>query len=75
MLSLPYVSSYPDLFSNVSNLPVARPLLMSTFFGLVNEVDSQNKSRQSDFCTGQVLGDAMWLGAVVYYCCYGDDNY
>ena len=28
--------------------PVARPLLMYTFFGYVKEVDSHNKPRQSD---------------------------
>ena len=48
MLGIPYLSKYPDQFSNVSIRPVARPLLMSKCFGSVNEVDSHNKSRQSD---------------------------
>ena len=47
-LGIPYLSNYPDQFSNVSIRPVARPLLMSKFFGLVNEVDSHNKSLQLD---------------------------
>ena len=45
-LGIPYLSTYPDQFSNVSIFPVARALLMSKFFGSVYEVDSHNKSRQ-----------------------------
>ena len=47
-LGIPYLSNYLDQFSNLSILPVACPLLVSKFSGLVNGVDSQNKSRQSD---------------------------
>ena len=47
-LGIPYLLKYPEQFSNVSILPVARPHLMSIFFGLVNELDSHNKSLQSD---------------------------
>ena len=39
-LGIPYLYKYPDQFSNVSILPVARPLLMSKLFGLINEMDS-----------------------------------
>ena len=45
---LPYFFNYPDQFSNVSVLPVARPLVVYKFFGSVNEVGSHNKSRQSE---------------------------
>ena len=41
-LGIPYLLKYPDQFSNVSIRPVARPLLMSKFFGSVNELDSHN---------------------------------
>ena len=47
-LGIPYLSKYPDKFSNVSILPVACPHLISKFIGSVNELDSQNKSWQSD---------------------------
>ena len=42
-----YLYKYPDQFANVSICPVARPLVMSKK-SAVNEVDSHNKSRQSD---------------------------
>ena len=44
---IPYLSKYPDQFTNVSIRPVARPVVMSKKIAL-NEVDSHNKSRQSD---------------------------
>ena len=47
-LGIPHLLKYPDQFSNVSIRPVSHPLLVSKFFGSVNEVDSHNKSRQSD---------------------------
>ena len=47
-LGITYLLKYPDQFSNVSISPVALPLLMSKFYGSVNEVDSHNKLRQSD---------------------------
>ena len=48
MLGISYLSKYPDQCSNVSIGLVSRQLLMSKFFGLVNEVDLHNNSRQSD---------------------------
>ena len=46
-LGIPYLSKYPDQFYNVSIRPVACPLLISKCFGSVNEVESDNKYRQS----------------------------
>ena len=45
---LPYLSKYPDKFTNVSIRPVAIHLVMSKLFSAVNEVDSHNKLRQFD---------------------------
>ena len=45
---IPYLSKYPDQFTNVAIHPVARPLVMSKKYSAVNEVESHNKSRQSD---------------------------
>ena len=47
-LDIPYLSKYPGQFSNVSVCPVSHTLLVSKFFGSVNEVDSHKKSRHSD---------------------------
>ena len=55
-LGIPYLSKYLDQFSNVSILPVACPLLMSKFVGLVNEVESHNKSRHLYFTL-----DKFWV--------------
>ena len=44
---IPYLSKYPDQFTNVDIRPVACPLVMSKK-SAVNEVDFHNKSRQSD---------------------------
>ena len=55
MLDIPNLLTFPDQFSNVSICPVARPHIMSKFFGLVNEVESHNKSRQSD-----IVMDKFW---------------
>ena len=46
MLGIIYLLKYTDQFSNVSIRPVSRPLLVSKFFGSVNEVGSHNKSHQ-----------------------------
>ena len=45
---IPYLSYYPDQFTNVYIRPVARLLVMSKIISDMNEVDSHNKSRQSD---------------------------
>ena len=44
---IPCLYNYPDQFTNVAIRPVDRPLVMSKKY-VVNEVDSHNKSRQSD---------------------------
>ena len=45
---LPYLSNYPGHISNVAICSVVCILVMYNFFGSVNEVYSQNKSRHSD---------------------------
>ena len=55
-LGIPYLSKYPDQFSNVSVSPVACTLIMSKFFGLVNKVESHNKSRNPD-----IVLDKLWV--------------
>ena len=44
MLGIPYLLNYPEQFYNDSILSLARPLLMSKFFGSVNDVELHNKS-------------------------------
>ena len=53
---LPYLSKYPDQFTNVSILLVDYPIVMSKFFGAVNEFDSHNISRQSELAL-----DKLWV--------------
>ena len=53
---IPYLSKYPDQFTNVSIFPVARPLVMSKCFSAVNEVDSHKNSRQYDLAL-----DKFWV--------------
>ena len=40
---IPFLSKYPDQFSNVAIHPVARPIVMYKFFEPVNEVEPHNK--------------------------------
>ena len=59
---LPYLTKYPDQFNNVSLRPVALPLVMSKFFSTVNEVKSQNKSRQYDLALEKFLvTHCIWM--------------
>ena len=61
-LCIPYLSEYPEKFNNVSIHPVSCPLLMSKFFGAVNEVDSHNKFRQSDIAMEKfMVTQCGWL--------------
>ena len=46
---IPYLSNYHGPFYNVSICPVASPVVMYKFFGYVNDVESHNRSRQSNF--------------------------
>ena len=45
---LTYLSKYTDQFNNVAILPVSRPLVVSKFFGSVNEAESHNRSKKHD---------------------------
>ena len=44
-----YLSKYSEQFANFSILPVVCTLITSNLFGFVNEVDSHNKFRESNF--------------------------
>ena len=59
---IPYLSKYPDQFTNVSIRPVARPVVMSNLFSAVNEVDSHKKSRQYDLALEKwLVTQCGWL--------------
>ena len=59
---IPCSSKYPDQFANVYILPVSHLLVVSKFFGSVNEVDPFNKSRQSDLVLGKCwVTQCGWL--------------
>ena len=59
---LPYLSKYPDQFTNVAIQSDACLLVMSKFFGAVNEVDSHNKSRYYDLEMEKLwVTQCVWL--------------
>ena len=59
---LQYLSKYPEQFTNVSIRPVALPLVMSKFFGAVNEVESHKKPRHSDLAPEKLyVTQCGWL--------------
>ena len=44
----PYLSSFPDIYSNVSVRPVVCPHLLGSYFNACNEIENHNRMRQSD---------------------------
>ena len=44
----PYLSRFPDIYSNVSVSPIVRPYLLGRYFNACNAIDSHNRMRQSD---------------------------
>ena len=44
----PYLSRFPDIYSNVSVRPVVRPHLLGRYFNACNAIDNHNRMRQSD---------------------------
>ena len=44
----PYLSRFPDIYSNVSVCPVVRPHLLGRYFNACNAIDNHNRMRQSD---------------------------
>ena len=59
---IPFLSKYPDQFTNVAIHPVAHPLVMSKTFSAVNEFDFHHRSRHSDLAL-----DKGWLLNVLGY--------
>ena len=83
-----YLYKYPDQFTNVAIRPVACTLVVSIPPPSVNEVDSHNKSRQSDLSPGKwwvTQYGWLWLyktvamGTTITNCwnlfCYGVKRY
>ena len=44
----PYLSRFPDIYSNVSVCPVVHPHLLGMYFNACNEIYNHNRMRQSD---------------------------
>ena len=44
----PYLSRFPDIYSNVSVRPVVRPHLLGRYFNACNAIENHNRMRQSD---------------------------
>ena len=83
-LGITNLSKYPDQFSNVLIRPVAFPLFMYKFLGLVMKVDSHNRYLNTDIvleklwvtqCGWLRLCTNIYMGIVITNCwimfCYG----
>ena len=44
----PYLSSFPDIYSNVSVCPVCRPHFICMYFNAFNAIENHNSMQQSD---------------------------
>ena len=44
----PYLSRFPDIYSNVSVCPVFCPHLLGRYFNACNEIDNHNRTHQYD---------------------------
>ena len=41
----PYLSRFPEIYSNVSVCPVVSPYLLGRYFNACNAIDNQNRMR------------------------------
>ena len=44
----PYLSSFPNIYFNVSVRPIVRPRLLGRYFNAYNTIDNHNSTQQSD---------------------------
>ena len=58
----PYLSFFPNMYSNVSVRPVVRPHLLGSYFNVCNTIDSNNRMQQSD-----LLLDKYWVTQSGYF--------
>ena len=58
----PYLSSFPDIYSNVSVRPVVCPHLLGRYFNAYNAIDNGNRMRQSD-----LLLEKYWVTQSCYF--------
>ena len=58
----PYLSRFPDIYSNVSVRLVVRPHLLVRYFNACNSIDHHNRMRQSDLSL-----DKYWVTQSGYF--------
>ena len=58
----PYLSLFPDIYSNVSVLPVVCPHLLGRYFNACNAIYNHNRMRQYD-----LLLDKYWVTQSGYF--------
>ena len=58
----PYLSRFPDIYSNVYVRPVVRPHLIGRYFNACNAIDNHNRRWQSDLSL-----DKYWVTKSVYF--------
>ena len=59
----PYLSRFPDIYSNVSVHPVVRPHLLGRYFNAFNAIDNHNRMQQSDLSL-----EKYWVTQSGYFC-------
>ena len=57
-----YLSRFPDIYSNISILPVVRTHLLGRYFNACNTIDNQNRIRKSDIAL-----DKYWVTQSGYF--------
>ena len=58
----PYLSCFPDIYSNVSVLPVVRPNFLGSYLNAYNAIDNHNSMRKSD-----IVLDIYWVTHSGYF--------
>ena len=81
-MEVPYLSCFPDIYSNVSVCPVVHPHLLRIYFNACNEIEHHNMVQQSDkaldkywvsqsgyfrLATAVALGMGITDGNILYY--------
>ena len=58
----PYLSHFPDIYSNVSIRPIVRPHLLGRYFNEFNSIENHNRMRQYDIAL-----DKYWVTQSGYF--------
>ena len=66
----PYLSRFPDIYSNVSVRPVVCPHLLGRYFNACNAIDNQNRMRKYDLSLEKYREYSFVAGSLPLFCFY-----